>query len=508
MTARKTNEQFLLEVNKKHNHQYEYMSVYEKVNIKIKIKHKKCGFIFMQSPDKHLFGRGCPKCGGSQNKTHDQFIIDAKSIHNDEYEYLSKYKNAHTKIKMRHRKCNFIFIQMPNTHLNGSGCPECAKNIAKEKIALTNDEFLFKAREIHGDDFEYLSKYIRSKQDIKIKHKKCGKIFYQSPNSHLRGSGCGGCAYKQNAKIRARTNEEFILEANIIHNNEYEYISLYERGKNKIEIKHIKCGKNFFQSPLDHLGGHGCKNCAYKKMGKARALSKEQFIEKAIAVHGYRYNYELIEYENHMTHVKIICSIHGLFNQTPNNHLAGDGCNKCGNLSTALKQTHSFNIIINKANIKHNFLYLYPEQEYKNTCQEIIITCKEHGNFNQLVGNHLRGAGCPKCVSSISKLECDWLNFIGIIDDKKHRQTKIIISGNKRFKVDGFDPINNTIYEFYGDYWHGNPKVFDQEKIHPIIKKTYGEIYQKTLQREQELKNAGYTIISIWESDWKNSKRK
>jgi hypothetical protein len=69
--------------------------------------------------------------------------------------------------------------------------------------------------------------------------------------------------------------------------------------------------------------------------------------------------------------------------------------------------------------------------------------------------------------------------------------------------VDGFDSETNTVYEFYGDYYHGNPKIYKKDDVNPTTKCSYGLLYENTQKREQDLKNAGYNVISVWESDWK-----
>lgn len=63
-------------------------------------------------------------------------------------------------------------------------------------------------------------------------------------------------------------------------------------------------------------------------MGKIR-LTKEQFIERAIQKHGYKYDYSLVEYTNIHNKVKIICPIHGVFEQIAKDHLFGKGCKRC-----------------------------------------------------------------------------------------------------------------------------------------------------------------------------------
>lgn len=65
--------------------------------------------------------------------------------------------------------------------------------------------------------------------------------------------------------------------------------------------------------------------------------------------------------------------------------------------------------------------------------------------------------------------------------------------------VDGFDPVTNTVYEFHGSFWHGDPNKYNQNQKHPIIKnKTFGDLYRETLDKESLIKNAGYNLISNW----------
>ncbi len=71
-----------------------------------------------------------------------------------------------------------------------------------------------------------------------------------------------------------------------------------------------------------------------------------------------------------------------------------------------------------------------------------------------------------------------------------------------RYKADGYCKETNTIYEFHGDYWHGNPKLFESTVYNDSTKCTMGELYQKTLKREQIIKELGYNIVSIWEYDY------
>jgi hypothetical protein len=128
------------------------------------------------------------------------------------------------------------------------------------------------------------------------------------------------------------------------------------------------------------------------------ALTTESFIAKAKLVHGEHYDYSLVEYKNARTKVKIICPIHGSWEQNPSSHLSGRGCLACG-LTVNLDTKESFLV---KAIKTHGDCYDYSLVKYKNTRTKIKIVCKEHGEFLQSPDSHLRGKGCAKCASEAS----------------------------------------------------------------------------------------------------------
>lgn len=118
--------------------------------------------------------------------------------------------------------------------------------------------------------------------------------------------------------------EEFVLKANTKHDYKYDYSKVeYVDYKTKVCIICPKHGE-FWQKPSDHLQGKGCNQCN----GGVRSNTKD-FIEKAKKIHGDKYDYSKVEYEHNARKVSIICPIHGVFRQSPNNHLQGNGCPKC-----------------------------------------------------------------------------------------------------------------------------------------------------------------------------------
>ena len=126
-------------------------------------------------------------------------------------------------------------------------------------------------------------------------------------------------------------------------------------------------------------------------------LTTEDFIAKAKAVHGDKYDYSLTKYINSKTKVRIICRKHGEFEQTPEKHLAGQGCEKCFRKSLSLRYSMGKEIFIEKANAVHKGFYDYAEVKYINSRLSVKIKCPLHGAFMQAPSSHLQGHGCPDC---------------------------------------------------------------------------------------------------------------
>lgn len=124
------------------------------------------------------------------------------------------------------------------------------------------------------------------------------------------------------------------------------------------------------------------------------------FIDKAKIVHGDRYDYSLVNYTHSKSNVKIICPVHGVFEQTPNNHLRSGGCLKCGLESTVKLKTSSRESFVNKSKLVHGDTYDYSLTEYVRAHSLVKICCPIHGVFEQTPNSHMKGRGCPSCVSS------------------------------------------------------------------------------------------------------------
>jgi len=74
---------------------------------------------------------------------------------------------------------------------------------------------------------------------------------------------------------------------------------------------------------------------------------------------------------------------------------------------------------------------------------------------------------------------------------------------NSNYKADGYSQYKNEIYEYHGDFWHGNPSIYNQNDINPRTKTTFGELFDNTIKKQIFIEESGYKYYSIYESDWR-----
>ena len=223
-------------------------------------------------------------------------------------------------------------------------------------------------------------------------------------------------------------------------------------------------------------------------------------MERFAEVHGEVYDYSLVAdtFKNVSTPVTIICNQHGPWEQTPSSHYNKRGCRECG--FTRLSKFRSDNIetFISKAQACHGDRYDYSPTIYNGSQRNVEIICKIHGMFNQLPTHHIRGSGCPLCsTTGPSDISQEWLDRMGVA-------LREVSLSDINIVADGYDPLSNTVYEFWGDYWHGNPKnpKTAHHKINGRMKQTFKEVFDKTQNKRKRIKDAGYTLVEVWEYDY------
>lgn len=188
---------------------------------------------------------------------------------------------------------------------------------------LTTQEFIDRARAVHGDKYVY--SFVEYKNNCEKVHIICQEhgMFEQRPNYHLSGKGCPKCGIES----KKHTNESFIKKTREIHGDKFDYSNVeYVSVHKKVIIMCPEHGE-FEQTPANHFKGRGCPDC-----GGSKKHYNESFIQKAIELHGSEfYDYSLVEYTGNKNKVTIVCPEHGVFEQSPASHLHGKGCPGCAN---------------------------------------------------------------------------------------------------------------------------------------------------------------------------------
>lgn len=252
------------------------------------------------------------------------------------------------------------------------------------------ERFIEKAKKIHGDKFDYSKvEYVNPQTKVCIICPEHGE-FWQKPINHLNGTiCCPGCVKDYFKVKREDEKRKFIERANKRHGGKYDYSKVdYINKATKVCIVCPEHGE-FWQTPDAHLTGSGCQDCYKSK----NTTTTEAFVKKAKEVHGDKYDYSKVEYKNHNAKVRIICPIHGEFEQVAGTHLAGCGCPKCSHPHSLMTQDD----FIRRAKLVHGDKYDYSKVVYKGRKVKVCIICPEHGPFWQIPANHLHKRGCPLC---------------------------------------------------------------------------------------------------------------
>ena len=211
--------------NKNSNYAYDLVD-YKNTNTKVIIICTIHGS-FLQRPKDHLNGHGCPKCKADKNSkrcldTADIFKIKADKLHSQKYDYsLVKYTGTYDKVWIRcplHNK----FLQRPNDHLNGKGCPKCGLEIiqqsAKEK-RITEDEFVLRASKKQKNRYNYSSIIFTDARTKVLIGCSLHGNFWQTPEAHLRGQGCPKCRLSKGEQAI----DKYLAESNIGYVSQYKF---------------------------------------------------------------------------------------------------------------------------------------------------------------------------------------------------------------------------------------------------------------------------------------------
>lgn len=440
-----------------------------------------CNYSWKTTPNSIIYkNSGCPKCSGKLLLT--VHIIDER-LKNRPLKIIGNYINNSTPTSFicLNEECKYIWKARPADILTKkSGCPKCAG-----LIQYTN-EFIDDKLKQEGL-VKRIGNCINSKEKIKFLCliDECNYEWYAQPHSIVMNkSGCPKCA-----GLCPITNEyidNFLKDKNI------KRVDDIINSRTKITFKCLinDCQYIWLTTTNSILNGHGCHKCS-KQIKFTNEILDDRLEGRKIKRIG-----NCINSSNKILFqcLKENCNFEWM--ASPNSIVNSNktGCPNCA--GQARLTNNKIDEILKYRNISRL-------DNYSNLHTKIHWLCMECNNkWLATPANIIHNkSGCPICAHTIISIpEIQWLDSLNI--PKECRQITIKV-GSRIFKVDGRDPNNpNILYELNGDYWHGNPELYDPNDINRNNKKTFGELYAKTLEKKTSLEQAGYTVISMWENDW------
>ena len=349
---------------------------------------------------------------------------------------------------------------------------------------MNTKEFIEKSILIHGNKYDYSkTEYVNRDKKVKIICPIHGE-FEQTPRSHLNGSICTFCRREIASKKREMTLEKFIEKSNKIHNNKFDYskvnyIDLYTQVTIVCPIH-----GEFEQTPRKHLSGSGCLKCFFDKIKD----NTETFIKKARLRHGDKYDYSKTIYSKSKSDVIITCKKHGDFKMTPNAHLRGQGCPKCGMEETKNKITSTVDDFILKSKLKYREnTFDYSLVNYVNNKTKVKLKCNKCGKIFEVVPqNHTNLiSGCPNCSHLVSFWEKEVNDFINSLGIETETSNRSVLNGKE---IDILIKEKNIGIECDGIIYHS--ELFNNDKNYHINK-------------TKLCNDKGIYLIHIFEDEWR-----
>ena len=373
--------------------------------------------------------------------------------------------------------------------------------------ARTTAEFIERARQTHGETYDYsLVDYGNSVTPVTIVCQTHGR-FQQTPDGHLRGSGCPRCAWaKPRRRSASRTTAGFVARARAKHPAEgYDYsLVVYVDQRTAVTIICPEHGP-FAQKPYVHMskrtrgGGYcGCPRCGSQRAAATNLRPPEEVLSAARERHADRYDYSQAVYRGAREPMTILCREHGPFDQVASNHLAGKGCPRC--------QIDNNTLSVREFTARMDGVY---DQQYDYSAlprlvpatARIRVRCREHGRFDVNSRTHLEGrSACPDCTQYGSRFERRIERLLeGARIPYESQWTHPTLRHRGRLRFDFMLPQHQTLIEFDGVF-HFKPIRMPGQSWEDAIR-AYDETRHRDALKTSWAQDHGYRLLRISSPD-------
>lgn len=330
---------------------------------------------------------------GNKVFTKDEFVLRARLVHGDTYDYPDDYVGANTNIGILCKE-HGIFYTTPASHIHAKHrCPQC---VIKEVRLANFDKFYKQVENKYQGDYLLLDR--ENYKDKRSEHRAWCKLhgeYKASISSVLQTNykGCLQCKVLLEAK-------EFINKAEKLHQGKYSYVAedyTCSRTLMKIYCKKHNC--HFEQRPSAHIQGQNCPLCGQESRIVTTTKDQEDFLNQVIRVHGDKYDYSEMVYNKAHIKVTVICKKHGRFKITPNNFLnSKNGCKTCVRES----MTIGLERFIEDSKLRYGEdTFDYSQAIYVGNLTRLKLKCNLHGEWFDVTPSYHRSiyknSGCPTC---------------------------------------------------------------------------------------------------------------
>lgn len=417
----------------------------------------------------------------------EKFMRAAKKLHGDKYDFTDiDYVNSITPIKLRCKLHNISFTVLPTLFVKRkrSGCPVCRWMA----VSNTQEEFLRRARAVHGDTYLYDKvKYVAYKKRVIITCRKHGD-FLQRPSNHVEGQGCMKCVNeakrKRFGKVKVYSGEIADLWLNKLQ-AKYPWLKFSEFSNPGVPCK-VTCDKHgeMYVTAYSMLRSDGvaCKYCARNMSEK-----KEKYLAKARELHGDQYDYSKFDFsENPAT---FICKKHGEFKQSRRGHIETKiPCRECERERRRMSKEE----FLKRARDKFGDYYDYSKTNFVDTRTNVKIICPKHGIFIKKAGDHIRKprypgdkiGGCQLCIAA-AKFE---VIAIAILNKNKIKYKHQFMFDDFRYKWDFMIPDLKFVIEIDESSHKG--KNLHTDGIKDMIMESRGyKTYRISVKTTEEILN-------------------
>jgi len=317
------------------------------------------------------------------------------------------------------------------------------------------------------------------------------------------------------AKGQLANVEHYKARVKKIHKGHITIIGEYLGSKQPIKAR---CKNGHTWTPIAQYltMGQGCRKCGHIRTINSVRLTHDEYVKRI--TNKFSGQIKVIgTYSKQTVNLKHECSIHGVFENTPDSMMnkLKYGCPECTKIGKGINRKKSNNEVIAQIFAKHGTRVKLIEP-YSGSRVPHKFKCEKGHTWKTTPDSVIRISGCPTCNDPLrfSKVAIKWIkkyckaNSLGKAQHALNGgEVWLYGSSGQRYKVDGFLHKHNLVLEFNGDCFHGNPAKFKPtDKPNPYSNLTAKELYKNTKRKAKDLTNAGYKVVSVWESDFKSGK--